>query len=93
MKIVVKIMILLTVNFISSCSNTDTSRLDEPIHCKSPRPELCSMDYNPVCATRDNGVRCVTTPCASTETATYSNGCSACSDKKVYSYVLGECKE
>jgi hypothetical protein len=93
MKLVTQILILLTVILGISCSITDASKSDDSIKCKSPRPQLCTMDYNPVCATRDNGVRCATTPCSSTETATYSNRCSACADKNVFSYVLGECKE
>lgn len=63
------------------------------VECKDPRPEMCTQHYQPVCATRDNGVRCVTTPCDSTETATYSNGCMACADSAVYSYVEGACEQ
>jgi hypothetical protein len=63
----------------------------EPAMCKDPRPEACTAHYDPVCATRDTGIRCVTTPCPSTELKTMGNACSACSDPKVYSYVKGEC--
>jgi hypothetical protein len=59
--------------------------------CSEPRPEACTQEYRPVCAERDNGVRCVTTPCDSTEKKTYSNGCTACSDPLVYSYEPGAC--
>jgi hypothetical protein len=44
--------------------------------CTDPRPEICTLDYRPVCA--DNG-------------RTYGNGCGACSDEQVNSYVNGEC--
>jgi hypothetical protein len=47
--------------------------------------------YEPVCATRDTGIRCITAPCPSEEKKTMGNACSACSDPKVYSYVKGEC--
>lgn len=59
--------------------------------CSEPRPEMCTQRYDPVCATRDTGVRCVTTPCPSTEQKTMGNSCTACSDPKVISYVKGEC--
>ncbi|MFT5453290.1 MAG: hypothetical protein ACI9N9_002796 [Enterobacterales bacterium] len=59
--------------------------------CTNPRPEICTMDYKPVCAARGTGARCITTPCPSTEKATYSNGCTACSDAKVNSYQLAKC--
>ena len=59
--------------------------------CKSPRPEMCTHQFQPVCAKRDTGVRCFTTPCPSTEKATYGNACSACADKKVIGYIEGVC--
>jgi len=93
MKMVAQILILLAANFIISCSSTATSKPDDDVKCIHTRPEVCTMDYTPVCATRDNGVRCITTPCSSTESATYSNGCSACADKNVISYISGECKK
>ena len=66
---------------------------DDAVRCVEPRPQVCTMDYRPVCATRDNGTRCVTTPCDSTETATYANGCGACADPAVIAWVPGACPE
>ena len=63
----------------------------EPVMCKEPRPEMCTALYDPVCATRDTGIRCITAPCPSTEQKTMGNSCSACNDPKVMSYVPGEC--
>jgi len=60
--------------------------------CKDPRPQICTREYRPVCATRDTGVRCVTTPCPATELKTYGNACSACGDSKVLGYRPGACK-
>ena len=62
-----------------------------PVACTDPRPQVCTMIYDPVCATRDTGVRCITTPCPSSEQVTKSSSCNACSDPKVISYVKGEC--
>lgn len=59
--------------------------------CPEKRPEVCTFDYRPVCATRDTGIRCVTTPCPSTEQKTYGNACSACADKKVIGHIPDEC--
>jgi len=73
------------------------SKVKEPftdtfVQCKSPRPEVCTEQYLPVCASKDTGIRCVTTPCPSTENVTYDNACSACSDPKVHGYIpSGEC--
>ena len=48
--------------------------------CKDPRPQICAMDYRPVCATRKNGT-----------SKTYANGCGACADVSVQSWVEGPC--
>ena len=60
--------------------------------CSEPRPEMCAAIYDPVCAARDNGIRCLTTPCDSTEWATYSNGCNACADTLVFRHRAGSCE-
>ena len=72
---------------------SDPPRQEEnkPVTCTDPRPQMCTMIYAPVCATRDTGVRCITTPCPSSEQVTKSSSCNACSDPKVMSYVKGEC--
>ena len=50
--------------------------------CEEPRPQVCTMDYRPVCASlADGGVK------------TYSNGCSACGDVAVSSWTEGACPE
>jgi len=50
--------------------------------CEEPRPQICTQDYRPVCGQRMDG-----------SVNTYSNGCSACSDKNVKNYREGVCKE
>ena len=50
--------------------------------CEDPRPEICTMDYRPVCGQLADG-----------STKTYSNGCGACSDPNVNSWIEGECPE
>jgi hypothetical protein len=67
---------------------------DDPpvmVMCTDPRPEMCTQQYDPVCATRDTGIRCVTTPCPSSELKTMGNACTACSDPNVSGWVKGEC--
>jgi hypothetical protein len=49
--------------------------------CVEPRPEVCTMDYNPVCATHADGT-----------SATYPNGCGACADAAVVSHRPGACE-
>lgn len=62
-----------------------------PIPCRQ-RSEICTQEFRPVCAARDNGLRCKTAPCPSLDYKTYPNACVACSDVKVEGYVLGSCE-
>ena len=73
------------VVLLSACA---TIAADEPTMaaaaqaCEEPRPQACTMDYRPVCASlADGGVK------------TYSNGCSACGDASVSSWTEGACPE
>lgn len=61
--------------------------------CPEQRPEMCAQMYAPVCAVRDTGIRCIKAPCPSTEKATYSNGCMACSDPKVLGFRPEACDD
>ena len=104
-KSIINILMLFAASFLISCQShkqTDTdAALTTPVvtspetstqtQCTSPRPQMCTRDYRPVCATRDTGVRCVTTPCPSTEMVTKSNACTACADEKVFGYTEGAC--
>jgi hypothetical protein len=65
----------------------------DTIECVDPRSPICTRDYRPVCGLRDTGIRCVTTPCDSTEWKTYSNACTARSDASVERYRPGACDD
>ncbi|MDC3332885.1 hypothetical protein OAV62_01450, partial [bacterium] len=59
--------------------------------CTDPRPQMCTREYMPVCAIKDTAIRCITTPCPSTQEVTYATGCTACADEKVIKYKQGAC--
>gem|GEM_PF-766095 len=88
------VLCTLACSQIESPSESTTSVASEVAtnhECPESRAQICTREYRPVCAIRDNGVRCVTTPCPSTEWVTYPNACSACADASVYSYAPGAC--
>ena len=103
-KVILSILMLSSAVLLLSCQSYKQAEiepvspvvitLEKPVSamCKDPRSQICTREYRPVCATRDTGVRCVTTPCPSTETVTKANVCTACADEKVVSYVMGACK-
>ena len=94
-KTIVHRLTITVVSLVCFACSTPQARPVNPltVECTDPRPQICTMDFTPVCATKDNRVRCVTTPCQSTETKTYSNGCSACANPAVMSYIPGECMQ
>ena len=49
--------------------------------CEDPRPQVCTMNYLPVCGVHADASR-----------SSYANGCSACSDPEVQGYLEGACK-
>lgn len=49
-------------------------------HCEEPRPQICTREYRPVCATKG------------TQEITYATGCTACSDMSVIKYRPGACE-
>ena len=92
---------ILIFALLVACSNQDNipeknkidiNEVSKRIECSEERPKMCTREYRPVCATKDNGTRCIQAPCDSTDEITYSNACVACSDQAVYSHVPGECK-
>ena len=55
------------------------------VQCTEPRPEVCTMDYTPVCALR--------TGSGEEQWKTYANACTACSDAAVTGYRENACPE
>ncbi len=70
-----------------------TAATPNALQCPEQRPQICTQDYRPVCATRDTGIRCVRAPCPSATLISYANACSACADPKVASYTAGACPD
>ncbi len=99
-KITIIVLLFVIAAIAIACQSNTIDKIDTStknnvaglIECKDPRPEICTREYRPVCATRDTGVRCLTTPCQSTEKVTKATACTACSDPKISGYILGACE-
>jgi hypothetical protein len=73
-------LLLSAISF--GCSAT---KADKDISmCTDPRPEVCTMDYTPVCGLRNVAGK--------EEWKTYSNACSACSNPTVTGYKKDACE-
>lgn len=54
----------------------------ETTACTEPRPQVCTMVYDPSCAVMFKG-----------QLKTYSSSCNACADDAVSGYTPGPCPE
>ncbi len=59
-------------------SNESSSNV---VRCTEPRPRLCTLQYDPVCAELKDGTW-----------QSYASACAACSDADVISYRAGACE-
>lgn len=66
--------------FLAACQTQPTPTLYT--QCAAERPQVCTMEYNPVCATVRSGGQ-----------KTYSSPCNACADDQVSQYLNGACPE
>ncbi|MFT6350526.1 MAG: hypothetical protein ACJAYB_003576 [Psychromonas sp.] len=79
-----KYMFILAAIFLVACESVPPAEIEQTSAvyiCGDSRPALCTMDYRPACGTLSDA-----------SVKTYSNGCSACSDSNVASWVDGECQ-
>lgn len=66
---------------LASCHSADPlDQLDAK--CVSPRPEVCTFEYRPVCGLLQNG-----------QWQTQGNACSACANPAVMGYRSGACDD
>jgi len=63
-------------------AGADSDAVSELEMCVDPRPQICTMEYVPVCGVRDGG-----------EKESFPSGCGACSNNEIVGYLSGECAE
>ncbi|MFV2005710.1 MAG: hypothetical protein ACC650_10910 [Gammaproteobacteria bacterium] len=86
LKIPVKFLLISSSLFLVACAAySEKNDMHEPgaldlILCEEPRPQICTREYDPVCATLGDS-----------STKTGATGCTACSDSNVVGYKMGEC--
>lgn len=74
------ILLLLTILFVAGCSPTEEISDNTITVCPDIRPEICTQQYQPVCAQTSDSEK------------TFSNACVACSDASVVGYVADACE-
>lgn len=91
--LLLNLALLVGVSLLTGCNNSGpdsgpdsgtgsgTESVAALTPCTEPRPEICTQQYTPVCATLRDG-----------SSKTYSNSCSACSVTEVEGWLAGECR-
>lgn len=64
---------------LGACAGSDTRPM---VECTFPRPQVCTMEYNPVCGQLGSGGQ-----------KEYSSACNACADDMAISYLPGVCPD
>lgn len=78
----VLLMAFVTVTSLSCAVSPEKDVVDKKLtQCETPKPQVCTRDYNPVCGFESDGNH-----------KTFSNACTACSNENVISYDDGVCK-
>ena len=75
------LLLVMSGLLLTACYSSNNKPDDSGLMlCPEERSQICTREYNPVCATmRDGSVK------------TYSTGCTSCSDPSVVGYRMGEC--
>ncbi len=63
-------------------TSSNSKTVQGGIRCTEPRPQMCTMDFRPVCGVSADGTL-----------KTYSNACGACSHAQVIAWREGDCTE
>ena len=89
MKTEVLVPLVVLIALLGACATTPGGGEipANAVQCTEPRPQICTMDYTPVCANR-----CSDDSCESSEMRTYANACGACADPLVVYQQPGACE-
>ena len=79
------VLFVLTSLLITACASQNKNDINAPgaldlILCQQPRPQICTREYRPVCATMKDG-----------SSRTGTTACTSCSDAEVVGYRKGAC--
>jgi len=74
--------VLVALLAIAGCSSTPKPETSPYTQCTEPRPQVCTMIYDPACGNLSAGGQ-----------KEYASGCNACADDAVTSYLPGPCAE
>ena len=81
MSILTRVVLTGAILSLAACASTPNPMADMTT-CKKPRPQVCTMQYDPVCAKHADG-----------SLKTHATDCTACGKADVIGYIKGACPE
>jgi len=80
--IVLGLFFSITLTSFSANSSPNNEPVTKPgiTNCLKPRPQICTMEYRPVCAKLTDANQ-----------KTYASACSACANPEVVGHIPGAC--
>ena len=82
-----RIVFLAVVSVLAGCMANKPVAGPDLVLCESPRPEMCTREYQPVCGYKS------TTGDRQYHLQSYGNACAACADSEVKGFVAEDCPE
>ena len=76
------VYILPVLLLFTACGDGDSSTGtgNRFVACQDPRPQVCTLEYDPVCGTLTDG-----------SSKLFATDCTACSDPSVVGFTMGAC--
>ena len=74
------LMLLLTLSLTACSYSNNKPDYSKLTLCPEERPQICTREYNPVCATLQDGNK-----------KTYPTGCTSCAEINVVGFRIGAC--
>lgn len=72
---------------LTGCVANEPALQPDLVFCESPRPQMCTREYRPVCGYKSApGDRQYLTQ-------SYGNACTACADSEVKGFVAKDCPQ
>ena len=76
-----RILVSALIVMLPGCGAQVVEKKEGEMRCPKPRPQICTMEYVPVCGRDQAG-----------KLKTYANACTACANSRIEAYRKAACE-